>query len=308
MTAPHTHTRTVTAAGPDQRREPAGCELGQVVRHLLEPRGGGALLERLHRVEAELRLAVLGGLAAVEVGVELGEVGAGEADLAGVGDHQRQVHLVVVLLELVVRVTLRVLVDHRHQRRARRRALLPGLGGDHHERAAAREVGDVVAGLLERRGRDPLLQCIHRVEVELGLAVEGRLLAVERGLELRQLRLGEADLRLAFADDGQVLRVVRLERLRVLGRVVDDREDRLRSGGRGCRGRARQGCCRRTRRACRPGTCRRRAAGRRPGGGAWTVSGFGSGVAGCLQHIGVEPAGVKCLPAQRCWSARPPRD
>src|SRR5690349_21678764 len=222
----------------DERGEPAGREIVEVIPHLLERRRRGALLELVHRVEAQLRLATLGRGRAVEVGCEPGQIRPGEADLRLPGAHQRQVSRGIVRLERGA--VLGLVVDHGHQRGARRRALVAGLDGDHAEEPTGGEALEVVTHRFEPRRGHALLERVHVVEVELRLPIERGLLAVERAGELGELRLGEADLLLLRAYQGQVLlRVVLLERGRALGLLVDDGHDRLR--GRRCRGGGRGG-------------------------------------------------------------------
>src|SRR5579864_1458801 len=83
----------------DEPEEPAGREVLEVVAHLLERRACRPLLERRHGGEAQLRLAVLGRRAAVEVGLELRQVRPHEPDLGLAAAHERQVRRRVVALE-----------------------------------------------------------------------------------------------------------------------------------------------------------------------------------------------------------------
>src|SRR4051794_34803140 len=72
----------------DEGGEAVGHEVLEVITHLLEGGRGGTFLELVHRVEAELRLPILGGSGAVEVRHEPGEIGTHEADLLLCRAHQ----------------------------------------------------------------------------------------------------------------------------------------------------------------------------------------------------------------------------
>src|SRR5690349_20997638 len=109
----------------DEAGEAAGGEVLEVAAYFLEAGGRETLLQLVHRAEAQLGLAILRRLGPVEVGLEPGEVGPGEADLLLHRGHQRQVLGGIVRLEL--RRVLGRVVDDGRQRRTRRRALVAGL-------------------------------------------------------------------------------------------------------------------------------------------------------------------------------------
>ena len=169
-------------------------------------------------------------------------------------DHEGQVVGGVVRLEC--RRVLRRVVDDGDERRARRLALVARFHRHHADEPAGREVPEVVAHLLEPVGGHSLLRVIQRVEVQLGLAIERRLLAVQGAGELGELGLGEPDLLLLGGHQRQVL-------------LRSSTSRRPRGPWAGCRARSRSPGGRRgavprprryrpaaPRRACRPACCR----------------------------------------------------
>src|SRR6476659_3254312 len=89
------------------------------------------------------------------------------------------------------RVSSRVCQPSRAARTTRCRLLLLA---DEGREAAGGEFRQVIGRLLERRCPGALLELVHRVETELGLAVFGRRRSVEVRFEPGEVEPGEPDL------------------------------------------------------------------------------------------------------------------
>src|ERR671921_1569536 len=97
-------------------------------------------------------------------------------------------------------------------------------------KSARGELGKITGHLLETGSGGALLECVHRGEVELCLAVPARRRAIQIRIEFRQLRPLETNLTLAAGDERQVARgIVFLECRGVFGSFVNNGDDR-----RGC--------------------------------------------------------------------------
>src|SRR6185437_9559658 len=96
----------------DQDGHAARSEVRQIGRDRLEPRGGGALVQRFLRVESEIGLAIERGRLAIDGRRELDQLDTRDPDLLRVGLEQRHMCFRVVLLER--RRVLRLVVQHHH--------------------------------------------------------------------------------------------------------------------------------------------------------------------------------------------------